>query len=67
MTTTSDKCRAEFPDKLSNMIAAHLDGVYKFSARENCDELVTQLIEENHSLTIQLEAELKWRRDNDND
>lgn len=33
--------------KLRNMILAHLDGVYVLSARENCDELVTQLINEN--------------------
>lgn len=36
-------------DKMLNMMQAHLDGVYKFSARENCDELVTDLIE--HALT----------------
>lgn len=38
------------PDKLKNMMLAHLDGVYVFSARENCDELVTQLIHHTQQL-----------------
>lgn len=41
----------EIPDKLHNMMLAHLDGVYKFSAREDCDELVTQLIKLALNLT----------------
>lgn len=31
-------------DKMKNMMLAHLDGVYVFSARPNCDALVTELI-----------------------
>lgn len=34
-------------EKLRNMMLAHQDGVYKFSARDNCDELVTEIIKEN--------------------
>lgn len=31
-------------EKLKSMLQAHLDGVYVFSHRSNCDELVTALI-----------------------
>ena len=34
----------DIDEKLHNMMLAHLDGVYVFSARENCDELVTRII-----------------------
>jgi hypothetical protein len=34
-----------FPEeKLRNVMLAHLDGVYRMSARANCDRLVTQII-----------------------
>ncbi len=42
---TSGDVESVVGEKLHNMMLAHLDGVYKFSARENCDELVTQLIQ----------------------
>lgn len=48
-------------EKLANMALAHLDGVYKFSARDNCDELVTKLILEMHRLDIEL-ADMKAER-----
>lgn len=51
----------EITDKLSNVMLAHLDGIYKFSARENCDELVTQLILSHHAIEIEL-ADLKAQR-----
>jgi hypothetical protein len=31
-------------EKLQNMMLAHLDGVYLFTSREDCDELVSRLI-----------------------
>lgn len=31
-------------DKLKSILKAHLDGIYVFSARKNCDDLVTALI-----------------------
>lgn len=31
-------------EKFSDICRAHLDGIYRFSARDNCDLLVTQLI-----------------------
>jgi hypothetical protein len=42
-TTPAEPIDRETAEKLGNMCRAHLDGVYVFSARENCDELVTQL------------------------
>ena len=42
--------------KLKNMMLAHLDGVYVFSARENCDQLVTQLIQYLVSAEHRLQA-----------
>lgn len=41
-------------DKLHSILAAHLDGVYRFSARENCDEIVTLLIKELFRYQAQL-------------
>lgn len=32
------------PEKSFMMMCAHLDGIYKFSARSNCDELITEII-----------------------
>lgn len=32
-------------EKLKDKMLAHLDGIYMFSARKNCDDLVTQLIQ----------------------
>ena len=39
-----DNADDSFPEeKLRNVMLAHLDGVYRMSARANCDRLVTQI------------------------
>lgn len=35
----------EADEKLRNIMMAHLDGIYMLSARSNCDELATQIIQ----------------------
>lgn len=51
---TADNCmKGAYPrndEKFSDICKAHLDGVYVFSARENCDALVTHLI--NQYMTL---------------
>lgn len=44
-------------EKFCNVALAHLDGVFKFSARPDYDDLVTQLIHEIHRLEIALADE----------
>lgn len=65
MTNDTEQRRDELPlqgdnseqwQKLKNMMLAHLDGVYVFSARDNCDELVTQLIQYLVSAEAKLQA-----------
>lgn len=56
-----DKQQVGIPDKLYNKILAHRDGVYVFSAREDCDESVTQLIEENQRLLRELDSAQRER------
>lgn len=42
---TTPQPTADVPEKLHNQMLAHLDGVYVFSARKDCDELVSQVIQ----------------------
>lgn len=48
-----ERAGAEQKDKFENICLAHLDGVYLFSARDNCNELVSRLIREWQARTTQ--------------
>lgn len=45
MMKPGDAMTNENWEKLKHIMLAHLDGVYVFSARTNCDDLVTILIQ----------------------
>lgn len=49
-------------EKFKNKMLAHLDGIYVFSAREDCDMLVTVLIQLFISAEAQVQLEKKRRR-----
>lgn len=59
-------CNNAMPDddweKFKNKMLAHLDGIYVFSAREDCDMLVTVLIQLFISAEAQVQLEKKRRR-----
>lgn len=55
----------ELPEKLINMMQAHVDGVYVFSARGNTDEMLSEIFKAvltNGRLTSALVAEIRELR-----